>query len=301
MARDIRIALISDIHIDHDVELLHTALWADGIGNVYHPAVAFRDRLRARSSAHPDHPSIGPDLHAAVGADLVVVAGDVATEGTGTAYLKCMSEYCGAPVVAVPGNHDLYGADIGTATERLMTSEWESGVWLHNTRADMTIDGRSVAILGTTLWSDFQLGSDRPTAMDIAGRNMTDHRMITTDGGVRPFTPTDALVLHHESRMWPTQSLRTAKSESDLVVVVTHHAPIPEALSPEKRHGPLAPSYASDMREYVATCGADLWVSGHSHHDHDRMVGTTRCVSRQRGYVGDRETDAVPMVVVIGG
>lgn len=70
------------------------------------------------------------------------------------------------------------------------------------------------------------------------------------------------------------------------VVYVTHHAPLLEANPPEYRGGELAPAFVSDMRAEIEAWKPDLWVFGHTHHDVDLVVGKTRVVSQQRGYVG---------------
>jgi len=54
------------------------------------------------------------------------------------------------------------------------------------------------------------------------------------------------------------------------------------------------------MESEVTALGADLWISGHTHFDHDFVLGRTRLISHQRGYVGSEADESFqPRIVVL--
>ena len=107
--------------------------------------------------------------------------------------------------------------------------------------------------------------------------------------------PHHALTRHLKSRMFLKAEMRKSRSDSKLVVV-THHAPVPE-MSHEAGelgtdHG-LCPAYPSDLRSFMSPApddgrGAlrppDLWIYGHTHESFDAVIGDTRVVSNAKGY-----------------
>jgi hypothetical protein len=86
-----------------------------------------------------------------------------------------------------------------------------------------------------------------------------------------------------------------------VVVVVTHHGPIPDANPPQYRGGELVPAFVSDLRSEILEWQPDLWVWGHTHHSMRDRLGRTELVSAQRGYIGSEEgaDSFVPELVLI--
>lgn len=72
-------------------------------------------------------------------------------------------------------------------------------------------------------------------------------------------------------------------------------------IASEYRDSPLAPAFTSDMEAEIRAWAPDLWVFGHTHHSTDMVIGTTRLVAAQRGYVGNEAGAASfrPLVVSI--
>ncbi|MEY9524048.1 putative phosphodiesterase [Bradyrhizobium japonicum] len=89
--------------------------------------------------------------------------------------------------------------------------------------------------------------------------------------------------------------MRKPRSDGKLVVV-THHAPVPEMSHEAERSGNdpgLAPAYRSDLTSLMSprpddSPGAlrppDLWIYGHTHESFDAVIGDTRVVSNAKGY-----------------
>ena len=72
-------------------------------------------------------------------------------------------------------------------------------------------------------------------------------------------------------------------------VVVTHHVPSFELVAPEFKGSPLNGAFAVELGNYIAASPIEYWIYGHSHRNIDKIIGNTRCVSNQLGYVFGNE------------
>jgi predicted phosphodiesterase len=109
-----RIAIMSDLHLEHDAELVRRAQAQAAEGLTDGMAIRWWQHLLERE-ASVGHPWLGPDLGSIRGVDLCILAGDI-WHGTKTiSYAAEVADYCGCPVVVVCGNHDLYGQEMTTA------------------------------------------------------------------------------------------------------------------------------------------------------------------------------------------
>lgn len=274
-----KLAFASDLHIEFDAALLRQTGDAPGRDWVKH--------LRERDGDR--HPRLGPDLQQVIGADLLMLAGDVAAGMEAVEYAAEAAAYCGCPVILVPGNHEFYGLDMDQALadmRSLAAGTKERVHVLDRDRIDMELAGRRVAFLGATLWTDYALmGAHwKADAMHAAAKGLRDHSVIRREGGA--FRPNNALALHIEARKWLAENIPTARHETDLVVVVTHHAPVREAVPPQYRGTPLSPAFASDMAADIEHWQPDLWICGHTHHCFETTIGHCRVIAAQRGYIG---------------
>lgn len=271
--------------------------------------------LRDLRKATPGHPPVGPDLRAAkeAGVKLVLLAGDVGVGARQTmAYCRAVSEYLDCPVITVPGNHEAYGHDLEKVIAEMRDLSGlmpGSEVWaLENERLEIEVAGQRLAILGAVLWTDYQLyGPNRVDAAIIeAAGSLNDHVRIRLRGNeLHPF---HCRCLHDVSRKFLARELAKARRESpDVpVIVLTHHAPVPEAIPPQYRGGLLSAAFASDLTAEIAggeLQGAALWCCGHTHHSFRQQVGETLIVSSQRGYVGsERGADSyMPAIIDLEG
>jgi predicted phosphodiesterase len=247
--------------------------------------------LREATHGHPKQgPYLGDLVAEAQGVDLVVLAGDIALGAEGMVYADEVARFVYAPVVYVMGNHEGYRGsnidDLADEMRRLAAGTHGRVHFLENAVAWFG----DVAVLGATLWTDYAANGagddDIAHAMNAAWNRLNDHRHCRLRGSA--FTPDAARGLHQTSRKWLDRTIsgiRIAEPQAR-IVIVTHHAPILEANPPEHRGGELAPAFVSDMRAEIEAWKPDLWVFGHTHHDVDLVVGKTRVVSQQRGYVG---------------
>lgn len=218
-----------------------------------------------------------------VGADVIVLAGDVHTGKNGIKWiLKAITD---RPVIYVLGNHEFYGQKIPKLISEIKELAQDSNVHvLENDKVEIG----DVAFLGATLWTDFCLNGDPVLAGVAAQTGMTDFRRIRITPSYRRFRPTDARRFHVKSVEWLAHE--AAARGGQKLVVVTHHAPSPQSIPSRFRNDPLNPAFVSNLERFIAECGAALWIHGHIHYRSDFTVGETRVVANPRGYPTEPHT-----------
>lgn len=222
--------------------------------------------------------------------DVMLVAGDLIPRAErGVRWL--LERVQDRPVIYVMGNHEAYGTDITRTIEKAKETAAGTNVYVLENET-LRID--DVTFVGATLWTDFALNGDAPRAMTIAAERLNDFKKIRTSAYRQRFLPHHALTRHLKSRAFLKAEMR--KPREGNLVVVTHHAPLPEmsheAGGSGTDHG-LYPAYRSDLMSLMSPApddgdGAlgppDLWVYGHTHESFDAVIGATRVVSNAKGY-----------------
>ncbi|GJD48548.1 3',5'-cyclic adenosine monophosphate phosphodiesterase CpdA [Methylobacterium crusticola] len=264
-------------------------------------------RLFPISDLHLERRALAAVPPPAAAFDVLVCAGDV-WEGEPERGLAALLRLAGErPVILVPGNHERYApaGDPRTAPDLLAALAAEAArinrragrerVALLGEGAARVIAG--VRFVGATLWSDWSLagrwlpadapGRPEDPVADAAAR-MTDpatgsreYRAIRQADG-RPWTPAAAMAAHAADRARLAASL--ARLHPGPTVAVTHHPPVAEAAD-AFRDAPGVPWWVPAF--YATTMLADLppgdrpdlWISGHFHAGHDRVLHGTRCVA----------------------
>ena len=190
-------------------------------------------------------------------------------------------------VVLVPGNHEYYGSNIHKVHKILkeMNFEIPNFSFLQN---DYIYIG-DVLIVGATLWTDY----DRSNALVKfdAKMKMNDYKHIRHGTEAEPWktklTVEDVEYMHHISKKYIKMLIDTERElvHNDIkVVVVTHHAPSYQSVSPRYKNDSLNGCYCSDMDQYVADTKADFWIHGHVHDNFDYYIDKTRVLCNPRGY-----------------
>lgn len=186
-------------------------------------------------------------------------------------------------VLYVAGNHEFYH---GYWTKSLVALKEECDYFpnikfMENKVA--FIDG--VRFIGASLWTD--CNNQDPLCKLHLESVMNDYRVIKYDiGNYRKLRVADMLQRHQYSLSYIKNELQ--KTETVSTVMVTHHAPTFQSISPDYVSETLTNGgYASDLSNLILdNPQIKLWVHGHIHAKNDYMVGNTRVVSNPRGYVG---------------
>lgn len=235
-------------------------------------------RLRVLSDLHLEHFELPRELPEA-DADVVILAGDIhaGTRGLGWA----AERFAGTPILYVPGNHEFYGTRMPALRGELAAEAARLGIHLLDNRS-LALGG--VRFLGTTLWTDFALHAGQPEhdpALTEARARalMPDFRIIEQPEG-EIFTPAESRRLHAEALAWLEAEL--AMPVSGPRVVISHHAPLAEAIPPRYRGDVLSPAFASHLPALMGRM--DLWIHGHVHEPVDLESEGTRVVANPGGY-----------------
>lgn len=237
-------------------------------------------KIRIVSDLHLDgcHMTRRPD----VGAELTLVAGDSCNGGSVDKIAQTLEHIFPEPqILIITGNHEGYRqADYESMQARLALSCAGTRVrLLERERADVG----GFAILGATLWTDFELFGKhrRDDGMAAAASCMMDYRVVGRDGKV--ITPDDTLEWHERDRAWIESQLVDCRASNTPAIVMTHHAPSRASLAKQYAMDPSSAGFVSDL-PHASFHGARLWIHGHTHTSFDHMVGDCRVICNPRGY-----------------
>ena len=134
----------------------------------------------------------------------------------------------------------------------------------------------NVEFILSTLWSHI-----RPEDEYFVHRGMNDFRQILYNG--RRFTPADFNAEHEKCLDFIKQSV--AESTAKRIVVITHHLPSMAVVAPEHKGSLLNSAFATELGNFIADSRIDAWIFGHSHANEEAIIGNTRLVCNQLGYV----------------
>lgn len=240
-------------------------------------------RIRVLSDLHREFGKVDlPD----VVADVVILAGDIDRGTRGVTWAR--QRFPTVPVLYVAGNHEHYDERIGRLHEKLREAAEGSNVHILENE---TFELGSYRFFGATLWTDFDLFYDRPSAMLVAGTKgtgMNDYRKIRREDTGR-LQPKHTALLHAESRLALTQFLGAGRREN--AVVITHHAPSPKSVMTGRESDLISAAYASNLEDLILAQGPALWIHGHIHETRDYVLGNTRIVNNSLGYQTPRDPE----------
>ncbi len=221
--------------------------------------------------------------------DAVVLAGDI---GVGTEGVEwAIQTFTEVPVVYIFGNHEFYHHELRAVMQAAF--EIADGTNIHVVQNE-TVSLNGVDFICATLWTDFRIRGDEGMGMLQAGSYMNDFRLIRY--GDQKLSPADTQEFHFESYHYLAKSVANG-SASRKRVIVTHHAPSERSILKQRYDLDLGFAFASNMDDFIRTCGAELWIHGHTHESADYIIGQTRVVSNPRGYArspttaGNKEFD----------
>ena len=225
--------------------------------------------------------------------DALVLAGDIALFG---------DDYEAHPfwdwasanyqrVIAIPGNHELYKFyDINTLHDGWSLQIRDNVRCVYNAVIPLAED---IDLIATTLWSRIS-----PHRAAQTQRNVADFFRIKA--GDRPL---DAARFNEEHRRcFKFLQDAVAASKAEHIVVATHHVPSFQLNASDYRDTPITGAFTVELEDFIESSPIKCWIYGHSHRNIDAVIGKTRCVSNQLGYVraGEHQTFDPGKVIEIG-
>ena len=253
-------------------------------------------RLQLLSDLHLETEQFDPQP--APGADLLVLAGDIDSGW------QALERFAGwpQPVIFVAGNHEFDGRELDTALPALRERCAGLGITMLERESLVVGDrrGRSIRILGSTRWCDFDLfgAAGRAKAMR-AGAYFLELMQATR--GAEPFDVeairTEALLC----RAWLEAELTRPAAGWQRTVVITHFAPSLRSADPRYGERSGTASFCNADDDLIQR--ADLWIHGHLHCRHDyhvaRAGGSTRVVCNSRGHERRGEAEGHDPLLVL--
>jgi predicted phosphodiesterase len=212
-------------------------------------------------------------------ADVILLAGDIALGANAVTMAERL--FRDKPVFLVAGNHEFYEGDYAKVLDDLRNAAAKSSNvrFLHQEAALLEWEGKRWRILGTTLWTDFDLHGQPDLGM-LDAQVLNDFRLISFEG--RLLKQSDTLMLHQQQRQWLLNALD--ESHDSQTILVTHHAPVSFAIAPRFIGDDLSPCFASRIEPLLIRDDLALVVWGHTHYCVSRQIAQTRFVSTQTGY-----------------
>lgn len=211
----------------------------------------------------------------------LILAGDIGVLCSPRTYAgfygKCSKQF--KNIFVVEGNHCFYNGNIDTLSIQSMIDAYQ----MPNVFTDKLIfDDEKIAIIGKTLWTDFNNGD--PLSMFYAQKGMNDFRCITIDDGKTSFLPPDALKLHYEQKKYIFDNVKYYTELGYKVIVVTHHQPSSKAIDKLYQGSPLNGAFYSELDEEIKQHKIEYWIAGHTHTSIKYEIGDTKCITNVLGY-----------------
>lgn len=210
-------------------------------------------------------------------ADILVLAGDIGYLGdsnyvTHPFWDKVSEDF--EKVIVIPGNHELYKFfDINELHEG-WNQEIRSNVHVHYNSV-ITLNDTTVLIV-STLWSKIPPGEEY-----ITEHCVSDFKRIRNG----EFRLSSERFNEEHARCLNFIKKAVNDSEAQNIVVATHHVPSFSLMSDEFKDSSINGAFTSELGNYIADSRINCWIYGHSHRNIDAVIGNTRCVCNQLGYV----------------
>ena len=160
-------------------------------------------------------------------------------------------------VLYISGNHEYYHGDVNTDDQLFKDICDIFGYTFLQNGEHKDID--DTRFIGATLWSDFE--NQDPHSMMCCGDAMNDFKIISDSahepnlnrfyypGMKAPFVPSHALSRHYQHRTSIFNKLAETKGKK--TVVMSHHAPSYQSISPSYRNSHVNGAYYSNLEPEI--------------------------------------------------
>ena len=212
--------------------------------------------------------------------DILVLAGDIGYLGDDNyqthPFWDWASENYQQVIVAL-GNHEFYKFYNLSSMHDGLIGEIRPNIHYYY---NAVVHIQDIDIIVSTLWANITLEDAY-----ITEHSVTDFRRILYGENILTFA--DFNREHKRCLEFIKQSI--ADSSAKNKIVVTHHVPSFQLMSPEFLGSHINGAFTVELADYIATSGIDYWIYGHSHRNIDKTIGSTRCVCNQFGYAFHNE------------
>ncbi len=214
-------------------------------------------------------------------ADILVLAGDIGYLGDDNyishPFWNRVSEDFNQ-VIVVPGNHELYKFfDINE-----LRNGWQLEI-RHNVRVcynSVIALNEETDLIASTLWAHIS-----PSEEYLTERCVSDFKRIRN--GEFRLSAQRFNEEHEVCRNFIEKAV--SESNAERIVVATHHVPSFALMAEEFKDSSINGAFTVELAGMIAESRINCWIYGHSHRNIDKMIGSTRCVSNQLGYVFQNE------------
>ena len=228
------------------------------------------------------HVEFGDFVPPVVGADVVVLAGDIHVKNHGLQWI--FDQNFEVPVLYVLGNHEFYREIFPGLIDQLKVEAEGTNVRILENDA---VEIGGYRFFGCTFWSDMALLNDQHNSSTAAAKIMNDYRLIHLSKTSRQLAPSDTKAWHTKSVRKLTEFFKAGEPQRS--IVVTHHAPSIQSIVERYRVHPVSAAFASNMDDFIREHQPPLWIHGHTHESFDYRIGKTRIVCNPRGYASKAE------------
>lgn len=148
------------------------------------------------------------------------------------------------------------------------------------------IEQSNLVIIGGTLWTDFDKGS--PFVQQAARQWMNDYRVIDyqdDDGRRRKLRPQDTIVEYGGTTHIIQQTLNRFGTDKKYIIM-THHAPSWQSVSPRFVGDVLNGAFVSDLSDLILKYDdcIKMFIHGHVHDFFEYYIGDTKVICNPQGY-----------------
>ena len=212
-------------------------------------------------------------------AEVLILAGDImpfSHMNRHQDFLTYLSDHF-KTVFWLPGNHEYYKSDINDRSGSFEEKIKENILLLNNTVKSFG----DVQLIFSTLWS--AISPENASQIEEA---LYDFKLIRN--GKNLFNATDFNHLFEENFAF----LRRVFSEQNdsKKIVVTHHVPTLLNYPPQYKGSIINEAFATELSGFIQENQIEYWIYGHHHYNaEDFLIGKTKMVTNQLGYVQNME------------